>query len=124
MRLNGTVPFCVHAGPRTGFELHFIGLLSPERFICDTDDVIQSSWLECLDCEREQELFDPTKHGYDASNGDAPKRPAKQTQVKQILSCTCGAKSFRVSASAIFDYEGIELIDEGSVSNAFWMVQC
>lgn len=109
---------CV-CGSGGGFKFEFTGEIDGRKRIGSTASNPLQSWLACSECGHEIKLFDPSKHGYDASTGESVKFRHDNTADRRQYLCGCGGTEFRIYPAAVFDFDCVADMPAGAPSNEF-----
>lgn len=96
-------------GSANGFTLRYLGWLLADGLIAD-GELRQRVVAVCAACERELELFDSFRHGYNAVIGGESKNEPPGRKATTRYRCGCGKSRFSLGVTAVFDADGEDLI--------------
>jgi hypothetical protein len=85
------------------FRLKYLGALSGDRTLCNSENVYQRADLSCDQCGHVTSLFDATVNGYDAALCGWPPKNDQPRVANDVYGCLCGGDRFGIAVSAVYD---------------------
>jgi hypothetical protein len=85
------------------FRLKYLGTISGEGTLCNSENIYQRADLSCDQCGYVTPLFDATINGYDAALCGWPPKNDQARVASGEYGCVCRADKFGVAVSAVYD---------------------
>ena len=85
------------------FRLKYLGTLSSDGTLCNSENIYQRADLSCDQCGYVTSLFDATVNGYDAALCGWPPTSDELRVANDEYRCLCGGDRFGIAVSAVYD---------------------
>ena len=100
------------------FEVYVNDFLLHKIIPNGSDQEHQQCSVKCVECHEKFEIFDSSKHGYNASIQENKNHHSSILNFEKVL-CSCGNKTHDVNCAAIYDFDDIKNLVDTKPSNEF-----